>query len=214
PSVESSTYNDSTVSPMAGANYQYDGGVYRPSSYIYGAFANITYKSKPVVNNYSMSSAWAMIDKKEGPQLAQTGYAVDKARQDAVYYFMGIINSDNQYVEYTTGYGPAIGSTHEYRIQADSSGNVYGLIDGTRSWAKTIDWVPNSAQYQGEIYNTDAQFIGKSALRERINNVRYLQPSGTWVKPSMTSWLKGTYAGLDNANYTASGYFDVWDTRY
>ncbi|MWV43646.1 hypothetical protein GRF59_08355 [Paenibacillus sp. HJL G12] len=126
---------------------------------------------------------------------------------------MGLIDSNGNYQEFTTGYGPAIRSTHEYRIQADSSGNVSGLIDGTRSWAKTINWVPNSAQFQGEIYNTDAQFIGKASLHERFNNVRILQPSGTWVKPAMTSWLKDLYAGLDNASYTASGYFDVWDTR-
>ena len=201
------------------AHYQYNGGfaLFNDTDNLKGASAYITYKAKPTVLNQSMSSIWAMITDENSLSLAQVGYALDLNVQHGTYYFMGVIDSDGNYREYTTPMilAPELKSNHKYTVTTASAGggklNVNGFIDSTHYWTTLIDFVPNEAQYQEEIFNVDAHFMGNTAYHERISGITALKGS-TWINPTLT-WQFTTYGGLYNSAYSTSHYIDVYDNR-
>jgi hypothetical protein len=189
------------------------GGVFKN---LRGVSADITYKNKPTVTNGSMSCIWTMLTNTNSSALAQVGYAVDLSLKNSTYYFMGIINNSGIYREYVITGKPGLNSTHNYKVitsTAKGGGlNANGIIDGINYITTTIDFVPNSTQYQEEIVNSNAHFMGKNASRERISNIRALDNT-TWTIPS-ARWQFSTYGGMYNSHWTKSHYIDLWDNRY
>lgn len=205
-------------------SFAYTDGMESSSSGLTQASSRITYKSKPAVYNSSFSCAYSALGNNAmGYPIAQVGYAVENKApfNGGCLYFFGWINSDQVYHElYTsgsTGTGPAIGSSHVYKVTYSAgsyNGTAYGYIDGSRYFSQTINWVPDVAVFAGEIYDTQAAYPGKSSNREVFSEVSVVK-NGSTVVPTPTKWWTESSAGLSNSGYSSSNNtFQIWDTRY
>lgn len=147
-----------------------------------------------------------------GKGLAQTGWAVDYTVKNEVFYYFGWMNSDGLYHEKYTGYGPAVGSNHHYKVVKNGSA-VDCYIDGAKYFSQTIDWTPGCSQYEGEIKNTDAQFPGKTSLHEVFSSILYKDTNGNYYTPFLQKKAE-SYGNntIDSGSQTST--FDCWDTRY
>lgn len=144
------------------------------------------------------------------------GWDLDWARSTSVRYFFGWINTDGVYHESQATTGPAIGSTHTYKVQMNPSTNLsQGYVDTAFCGSSTLNWTPDTCQYSGETNVANAQMPGKTSNKELFSSVSYYNGNtGTWGQPSLNSWVNQNQSGIDNSQYSTYGKFYIWDTRY
>ena len=201
--------------PVAASANTFNGGRYLSSSNnVTGAYAYITYPELPHVYNNSASSIWVMIDESSTGALAQVGYAVDPPTENYAYYFFGMMDQGGDYAEYTTGYGPAVGTTHEFEVTATGNrGTVKGYIDGQQYWQQEIDWDINDAEYFEEIASDSAQLIGTRSNPAIMSDI-YTRYNGSWIHPKLSVYTGTSIKGIDYSQYTTAYKLKLWDARY
>lgn len=178
------------------------------------ASCNISYNLKPVVYSNSFSCAWSALGTAPVGNIVQVGWAVENSSpyNGNALYFFGWINNDGVYHELYTGYGPSIGSTHNFEA-VNKNGSGVGIIDNTQYFSEPLNWVPNGIKFSGEIANTDAAYPGKSSYHENFTDV-YVYKNGAWIRPLPTAWEIDGPAGQDRSNFSSNYSFGIWDTRY
>lgn len=85
-----------------------------------------------------------------------------------------------------------------------SNGYVRDTISG-------ITWVPNNAQFLGEVQNTDDQMPGSYSYREEFSTVQYSNDLRTWTNVTSPAFVSPGYSNWYGSVKVAVGVYDIWD---